>query len=1194
MVNGPCFYRGFLFYITLNSLSLISYYLQQSIRNVPLNNIMSNQVFQSNNKFRWQSLKWTGRVLAFVILFFLLVLIFAIIRGSKPIVPDLDPEATSLQNTTDVSTSLFLKETHKKFKGFKEFLEKKEKEEAKDSIRNQVRGFFKDTLKPIDIPYIRAAFYTPWTKNTSLPSLKTYGNKCNTIFPEWFFIDTINTRGLQTRIDSAGLAEMQNKGLMIIPMLTNFNSSKKQFDGKLIYSLLHDNNKRASFINQLVDTLSYYKFQGINVDFENLNEPSNTALTNFQKQLYETLKAKNLLVTMDVDVQNDDYDYEQLAKYNDYLVLMAYNQFNPATGPGPVSSSKWIEDALDWTAKKIPPEKLILGVAAYGFDWTTDDEGNPVVNVVSYPDAVNTAAIVNARLYYDNDSYNLHYNYTVKRGKGAKAAFIKHEVWFTDAATTFNILRFSDEYATAGTALWRLGGEDPRMWSYYDKDLSNDAVFQKGYDFSAFYQVPLTLNSVGYIDSSGEVLDIVSRPTKGKISLEIDTAEMLIAEQNYEQLPSGYLINKLGEDTTVGKGHKIILTFDDGPDPKYTPMILDILQRENIPATFFIVGINAEKNIPLFQRIINRGYEIGNHTFTHNNIAKMSVKRSDLEMKLTRLLIESISGRSTILFRAPYNADSQPQTYEELEPIARSRNQNYITVAESIDPMDWQPGVTADSIVARTINQIEERNASIILLHDAGGETRQATVDALPRIIAYCKSKGYVFTTVADLIGRTRDQVMPKVPGGRQQWVKNFNFYLAEFMYWGGHFVYILFIAAIILSLVRMVCMGVLASIKRIQEKKQGALISKTPKVSIIVPAYNEEVNSVKTVYSLLQQDYNDFEIVFVDDGSKDNTYEIVLNEFANDQRVQVYTKTNGGKATALNVGISKASGDYVVCIDADTQLKSDAVSELMKKFTSEDVGAVAGNVKVGNEINLITRWQSIEYITSQNYDRRAFDLINCITVIPGALGAFKKSAVIEAGGFTMDTLAEDCDLTMRLHRFGYSIKNCTAAISYTEAPETISQFLKQRFRWSFGVMQSFWKHRDTLFNKKYKKFGMVAMPNILIYQLMLPLLAPLADILLIVSIMAASAGFIVARTSDILFYYFIFTLVDSAGAAMAFSFEKVHYSKLLWIIPQRLIYRQLMYYILFKSFNRAIKGEGQGWGTLKRTGRVKHISLQN
>ncbi|RYD92388.1 MAG: glycosyltransferase, partial [Sphingobacteriales bacterium] len=556
--------------------------------------------------------------------------------------------------------------------------------------------------------------------------------------------------------------------------------------------------------------------------------------------------------------------------------------------------------------------------------------------------------------------------------------------------------------------------------------------------------------------------------------------------------------------------------------------------------------------------------------------------------------------------RAPYNADSEPQTFEELEPISRSRSENYLTVGESIDPLDWQPNVTADSIYARVVRQVEDRNASIILLHDAGGNGREATVEALPRIISYFKKRGYNFTTVAGLMGKTMDAVMPPVPPSKDGWLVKLNFFFAEATYWGSHFLFSLFFVGIFLSVGRIVFMAVLAAIQKKREKSFSNAVDQ-PAVTVIVPGYNEEVNAVRTIQSLLQQDYLNLQVIFVDDGSRDNTFNVVNDFYRSTPNVQVLSKVNGGKASALNYGISHSGTDFLVCIDADTQLKSDAITELMKKFDSGNsimqVGAVAGNVKVGNEINMITNWQSIEYITSQNFDRRAFDLLNCITVVPGAIGAFRKIAILEAGGFTTDTLAEDCDLTMRLHRKGYQVRNCTTAISYTEAPETMSQFLKQRFRWSFGIMQSFWKHRDALFNPRYKNFGMIALPNILIFQMMLPFLAPLADLVLILSLIAAGFGIIPPSLHQIILYYLVFTLVDVAGAAIAFSFENsgtipgngvqqhVKYSRLLWLLPQRFIYRQLMYYILFKSFNRALKGELQGWGALKRTGNVKRVA---
>ncbi|HMC99035.1 MAG TPA: polysaccharide deacetylase family protein, partial [Ferruginibacter sp.] len=414
----------------------------------------------------------------------------------------------------------------------------------------------------------------------------------------------------------------------------------------------------------------------------------------------------------------------------------------------------------------------------------------------------------NAAIEFDNNSYNLHYTYVEHTAPGTPT--IRHDVWFTDAATMFNLIRFADEYGIAGTALWRMGSQDPRTWSFYNLDLDNLSLQKNPFNFDILRNVPIDPNqkpsAVG--QPGGEILNILGSPQEGKIDIEVNKQEQLIAEQHYEQLPSGYVYEKTGEDTTpIGPGHKIILTFDDGPSDEYTPQILDILEKEKVPATFFIVGLEAEKNLPVLKRIHRDGYEIGNHTFTHHNIATMSPERADIELKATRLLIEAVTGRSTILFRAPYNADSEPQTFDEIEPLARSKKDNYITVGESIDPNDWDAKNNADSIVAKTIRIAEAGNGNIILLHDAGGESRQNTVEALPRIIKYFRDKGCKFTTVADLMGKSKDDVMPKV---KEDWGSKFNYIFIVFIYWASKIIFALFLIGIFLSIGRIVLMAVL------------------------------------------------------------------------------------------------------------------------------------------------------------------------------------------------------------------------------------------------------------------------------------------------------------------------------------------------------------------------------------------------
>ena len=793
---------------------------------------------------------------------------------------------------------------------------------------------------------------------------------------------------------------------------------------------------------------------------------------------------------------------------------------------------------------------------------------------MTYQEALTTARENEAIVNFDNDSYNVHFSYTDENN-------LSHEVYFTDAATNFNTLRFATEYGLAGTALWRLGSEDSRLWDFYNHSMSKASLHE--FNFADFNKVKSS-NDVDYI-GEGEVLDVLSTPKQGHITPQIDTAEMLISEEKYDSLPSMFVVQKWGKP----RSKKMVLTFDDGPDPKYTKEILDTLAFYHVPAAFFVVGFQAENNIPLVQRIYREGHEIGNHTFTHPNMAQVSTQRAYLEMDATRLLIECIIGHSTVMFRAPFNADSEPETMEELVPVALSRTRNYLTIGESIDPEDWQkgevPNFNADTIFKRVVEK--QANGNIILLHDAGGD-RSETVKAVGMIIRYFRAKGYEFTTVANLLEKKPNDVMPEVPKGSGYYVIQASLFFAEAGYYVGHFFFALFIVFLLLSALRLAIIGVMAVLQRKKEKRNHFVaFTQEPLVSIIVPAYNEEVNVVKSVENLLRCNYSNFEIIFVDDGSKDKTYDIVSSNFANHSKIKLFTKPNGGKASALNFGIAQSNAPFVVCIDADTKLKQDAVGLLVQHFINQKVGAVAGVVKVGNEINMLTKWQSIEYITSQNFDRKAFAYVNAITVVPGAIGAFRKEALQSAGMFTTDTLAEDCDLTIRILKAGYIVANESKALAFTEAPETTKQFMKQRFRWSFGVMQTFWKHREVIFNNRYKSLGWIAFPDILLFKYIIPFFSPVADLLMILGLFTESR-------EKIAVYYLIFTIVDALIAFVAFSFDKEKPSKLIWLLPQRIIYRWLMLWVLFRSMRKALKGELQSWGVLKRTGNVKDISAHS
>jgi len=244
----------------------------------------------------------------------------------------------------------------------------------------------------------------------------------------------------------------------------------------------------------------------------------------------------------------------------------------------------------------------------------------------------------------------------------------------------------------------------------------------------------------------------------------------------------------------------------------------------------------------------------------------------------------------------------------------------------------------------------------------------------------------------------------------------------------------------------------------------------------------------------------------------------------------------------------------------------------------------------------LLTRMQALEYITSQNLERRAFEVLNCITVVPGAVGAWRRALIIEAGGFTDLTLAEDADLTMSIRRMGYRIVYEDEAIGLTEAPDTVKAFISQRSRWMYGTMQVAWKHLDTLFKPKYGSLGFVALPNIIIFQVFFPLISPLMDLVLIGSIVAAIFNHWqhpVEYNGDgvwqVVFYYALFQVVDLLASGLAFVLERKEQKVLLiWLFIQRFFYRQLMYYVAVKSVFRCVRGGMIGWGKLDRKATVQ------
>ncbi len=282
-----------------------------------------------------------------------------------------------------------------------------------------------------------------------------------------------------------------------------------------------------------------------------------------------------------------------------------------------------------------------------------------------------------------------------------------------------------------------------------------------------------------------------------------------------------------------------------------------------------------------------------------------------------------------------------------------------------------------------------------------------------------------------------------------------------------------------VLFLISVIFLGIRTTINistSIAYRTKAKELKSQPLVSIVLPAYNEEKVIKKTLDALMRLTYIPKEIICVNDGSTDNTLRIA-QETATDKTIKVLSKSNGGKWSALNHGIKAAKGTLIICIDADTILDQNAIEPLISHFDDPKVAAVAGNIKVGNRKKLLTKLQALEYVSGLNIQRRSEAYFSKITVVPGPLGAFRASVLESVGLYTGDTFAEDADLTLKILKAGYKITYEKRAIGYTEAPGTLLDLGKQRYRWYRGILQSMIKHKNLLFNHRYGVTGFFMFP---------------------------------------------------------------------------------------------------------------------
>jgi cellulose synthase/poly-beta-1,6-N-acetylglucosamine synthase-like glycosyltransferase/peptidoglycan/xylan/chitin deacetylase (PgdA/CDA1 family)/spore germination protein YaaH len=1019
---------------------------------------------------------------------------------------------------------------------------------------------------------LSVGFFINWDES-SYESLKRNLDHLDWVVAEWSHLQDVpngaNPLVTDVHIPALNWIRLNRPEVRILPMVQNVVN--EEWQGDLLARAISDEPHRQTLINSLMSFVQDNKFGGICVDFEEPPTASQGNLLTFMQELHTAFAAKGLLVVQAVPFDDPDWNYKAYSAASDYLIVMAYDQHWTGSDAGPVAAQDWFEQNLIKRMRELDAAKTIIALGNYGYNWSDADD---TADEITFQEALITARESSATPTFDAAARNPYFEYDEEDES-------HHKVWFLDAVTAYNQIRASSGYKPAGFGVWRLGSEDPSIWSLLgtQQNASADALRTINYGYEVDFE------------GNGELLKVMSRPQKGARNLDIDATSGYVKSEQFTALPSSYVVERTGDRPGL-----LALTFDDGPDPKWTPAILDILKRENVPATFFIIGKNGQAYPDLVRRIANEGHELGNHSYTHPNLGEIPLSLTELELNATQRLIESEVGRSTVLFRPPYFGDAEADKPQEVEPAIVAQQLGYIMVGVRIDPDDWQLPVTADQIVKRTIDRAMDSNpetrGEVILLHDSGGD-RSATIEALPQLIHELKARGFKFVPVSDLAGLTRDQVMPVIPPNQRVFTRA-DAIAFFFLSTGGWTLQWIFLIGILLGLARLVFVGSLAFQQWLRSRRRERIHAGSnyvPFVSILVPAYNEELVIENTIRSLLASDYPTYEIIVIDDGSHDNTSGVVRDKFGHEEHVRLFTLPNAGKAGALNSGLRHARGEIIIALDADTLFAPQTVGALAHRFYDKQLGAIAGNAKVGNRVNLTTRWQALEYITSQNMDRRAFASLDCITVVPGAVGAWRKDLLMEVGGFPSDTLAEDQDLTLRIRRLGYTIGYEETAIAWTEAPDNLRSLAKQRFRWAYGTLQCMWKHSDALFRPRYGTLGFIAMPNVWIFQILFPLISPVMDLMLLYTLISVGidrwqqpAGYSSNDLQQVLLYYALFLAIDWISAGFAFLLERrERWSLLWWLFLQRFCYRQVMYYVMIKSVTMAIRGPVVGWGKLER-----------
>ena len=851
------------------------------------------------------------------------------------------------------------------------------------------------------------------------------------------------------------------------------------------------------------------------------------------------------------------WDDARIVDAIDLAVVKAFEE--PATPTGLPATDRWYQAAIAHVLARIPAEKRIIALGGFGYAWQS---GRADPERLSYAETM----------------------YRMSAGAGslgfaphlgsAKVRYVDsdrrlNDVWLLDAVTFHNQISQLDPMERI--AVWPLGFEDPAIWTLLDRATSQASA-------ADLLSGPVDLGQVLRIEGNGPLAAEIVAAVPGARSVTQDPATGRIIAQSYSAIPVPTRIIRGG----TGAAGTLSLTFDGVPKPENLSALLDILAQEAADATFFVDGSTMLARGEVAARIKAAGHTIGMIFAEARPTLATFALGTELIDNGTQLLIGHETGGRTLFVRERLDDTALPDHRNDLAVLRHQRAAGYLPVVAGIAAP--YGAFDPQTFIDRVGDEASAFGADVLTFElNAGNDDEVIAV--LPAILSGLYADGFRFSPLRLAAGLTSDEAMPSATTSPRLSDK-LAFSAIGFFQVGltSVFLWLMVIAAV--RSLTYLCLAFLRGSRSAFDPDFQ------PPVTVIVPAYNEEKVIEKCLDSILRSNYANFRIVVVDDGSTDRTSQIVAQSFGHHDRVVLLREENRGKWHAANFGLSVVETPYFIIADADSLFFADTIRWLVQQFKDDRIGAVAGLVEVGNHENLLTACQRIEYIVSQSVMRRAYETFEGILVVPGAVGAWRTEAVLRAHAFSGETITEDADLTVAVHRAGYRVRFQEQARSVTEAPASVRAFMRQRLRWTFGMLEVAWKHRGAITERRAVGLSII---DAIWFGLVSSLLSPLVDLLLV--LLLAKGIFVLATGGEmswsgfptvVLVSYFFLTAIDMLNTLAAFWFERRFQWKLLVLVPfLRFGYRQLLYISTIRAIWHALSGHMAGWNKLDRTGAV-------